>query len=214
MFNKKILIFLFLADLTLCIKPTDFCILKQEECKGYYDINQIYHTKCSSIKCHGKLKYDCGSNICSKNKIDCEDFVQVDSYLIYYNILHLLKYKTKFSAKYSKEINKIKDFSKSLQECPKMIYKFVSDDFCVNGKNCFEINNNLKGFGFNYRKLKTTEKIDCKCPKRQSFKCGEYCSTNSIACDYHKSAKNEKLISQIKDCGNNDRIYELSMNYD
>ena len=95
-----------------------------------------------------------------------------------------------------------------------MIYEIVSNDFCLNGKSCFEVKNDLIGFGYNYRKFKTTEKIDCKCPKRQSFKCGEYCSTNSIACGYHKSAKNEKLISQIKDCGNNNRIYELSINYD
>lgn len=207
MLNEKFFIFLFLAvDLTLSVKPTDFCILKQEECKGYYDINQIYHTKCSSIRCHGKLKHDCGSNVCSKNKIDCEDFVQVDSYLIFLQTLQ-------FSAKYSKEIKKMKDFNKSLQECPKMIYKFKSDDFCVNGKNCFEIKNNLKGFGFSYRKLKTTEKIDCKCPRRQNFKCGEYCSTNSIACDYHKSTKNQTIISRIKDCGNHNKTIYKSMYY-
>ena len=209
MFSKKIIILLFLTvHLTLSLKPTEFCIIKQKECKGYHDKNQIYNTNCSLIKCHGKLKYECVSNnLCSKNKIGCQHFVEFDAYL---KLINKLKYK---SAKYSEVIKEMKNFKKILKECPKMIYAIVSNDFCLNGKNCFEIKNDLIGFGYNYRKLKTAEKIDCKCPKRQSFKCGEYCSTSSIACDYHKSAKNEKLISQIKDCGNNNRIYELSMNY-
>ena len=44
MFQKKILIILFLTvDLTLSLKSSDFCILKQQkECKGFYNKEQNY----------------------------------------------------------------------------------------------------------------------------------------------------------------------------
>ena len=190
MFNKKSIIFLFLTlNLVFGLNPIDFCSSKQQECKGIYDKNHTYQIKCEPIKCHKPFSYKCGLNICARNKTKCISLTKH----------HFM----------NEEENKIKLFKKNVLECQNQNYNFETNDLCVNGKNCFEINNNLKGFGFNYRKLKTTEKIDCKCPRRQNFKCGKYCSTNSIACDYHKSAKNEKLISQIKGCGNNDRIYEL-----
>ena len=108
MFSKKIIILLFLTvHLTLSLKPTEFCIIKQKECKGYHDKNQIYNTNCSLIKCHGKLKYECVSNnLCSKNKIGCQHFVEFDAYL---KLINKLKYK---SAKYSEAIKEIKNFNK------------------------------------------------------------------------------------------------------
>ena len=70
-FNENIIfLFLFTLHLTLGLKSTDFCILKQKECKGYYDKYQNYQINCESMKCQNNnklFKYECGiSNICSK----------------------------------------------------------------------------------------------------------------------------------------------------
>ena len=37
-----------------CLKSTDFCLQKQQQCKGFYDKHENYHIKCESIKCHDK----------------------------------------------------------------------------------------------------------------------------------------------------------------
>ena len=34
---------------------------------------------------------------------------------------------------------------------------------------------------------KVTHKIDCKCPSKQSFKCGKICASDSNACDYYQA---------------------------
>jgi hypothetical protein len=58
------------------------------------------------------------------------------------------------------------------------------------------INNYLNFLGL-IRKI--TNKIDCKCPSKQSFKCDKYCAANSIACDFLRS---NKMKNKIIDCDN------------
>ncbi len=71
MFNKKSFIILCLTlHLTIGLKSSDFCSLKQQECKGFYDKQQNYEIKCNPIKCHGKFNYDCESNTCSNNLVN------------------------------------------------------------------------------------------------------------------------------------------------
>jgi len=111
MFHKNILIFLSLIiRLTSGLKSTDFCILKQKECKGYYDKQQQenYQIKCNPIKCNGKLSYECESNarICSLDKKECTD---------YYNF--------KFFSIHLKLTTKIQSFNKEIKYCQKKIYK-------------------------------------------------------------------------------------------
>ncbi len=197
MFRIISLIFLTL-NLVLSLKVTDFCVRKQKECRGFYDKNQKHHNKCVTTKCHGQLRYECKSNICSKSKHECKNYIDLDSYIKLINTLNI--YHSKFAAKLK---NEIQIFEKNLNNCEKKIYKFASNNFCSYGRNCIKIISDLKGFGFNFRQFKTTEKIDCKCPSEQSFKCGKYCATDSIACDYYKSNKNEKQFDHINDCGNN-----------
>ena len=61
MLNINSLKILFLTiNLTISLKSNNFCFLKQEEeqqleCKGYYDYQQNYYTKCEPIKCHGYI---------------------------------------------------------------------------------------------------------------------------------------------------------------
>ena len=80
MLNKKILVILMLKlHLTIfCLKSTEFCIRKQQECKGFYDRTQNYQIKCNKVKCHGTFKHECESNICSNNVTVCEDYYKMN----------------------------------------------------------------------------------------------------------------------------------------
>jgi hypothetical protein len=194
MFNKKYLILLFLTfHLTIGLKSTDFCILKQKKCKGYYDGLGNYHVNCDLIKCHGKLSYNCELNICSKNEHDCNEYNKLQTYK---KILFETQSFTNIMSekKYLKERNKIELFNENIHECANKTYEYESNDFCLNGRNCKII------FEYGYRKF--VKKIDCKCPNKQSFKCGKYCTLDSNACDYYFKTNNESFIKQINDCEN------------
>jgi hypothetical protein len=91
--------------------------------------------------------------------------------------------------------------------CKNKIYKFESKDFCSNEGNCFVINNYFNALGL-IRKI--TNKIDCKCSSKQSFKCGKYCATNSIVCDFFRS---NKIKSKIIHCDNQNITYSYRRNY-
>ncbi len=202
MLNINTLKILFLTiNLTISLKSDNFCFLKkgeeqQLECKGYYDYQQNYHTKCEPIKCHGKLSYQCGSKMCSNNKTECNFYNYVNYYLGILFEATILN--PELDHKFTIEKRKIDLFNKYIKICQNEIYKLSFNDFCVNGNNCNEKKKILNGFGYNY----FIKQIDCKCPSRQSFKCGKYCATNSIACDYYKSNENQ-FNRIINDCGNN-----------
>jgi hypothetical protein len=190
MIFKKSLIFLLALHLAATLKPNDFCTLKQQECNGFYDKQHNYHIECELMKCNGAFTNDCGFNICSRNKNKCTD------YSYFYSKLALLTPSVDafFALKDFEKQKKFRLFNKQIPDCKNKIYKFESKDFCSNKDNCFMINNYFKRFSHN---LQITNEIDCKCPSKQSFKCGKYCTTNSIACDFFKS---NKVKNKIIDC--------------
>jgi hypothetical protein len=201
MFSKKSIIFLFLAlHLAIGLKSIDFCTSKQQECKGIYDKNQNYQIKCEPIKCHEPFSYKCGFNICTSNKTKCEEYTKMNVYMkiaLKSNVVSLIN-----EEKYLVGRKKLDLFRKNIPNCQKKPYKFESNDFCVSGIYCTEVRIDPKGFGYFHKMRK---QIDCKCPAGKSFKCGKYCTTDSIACDYYKSNENNnKCFDKIKDCGNND----------
>ncbi len=195
MIFKKSLIFLLALNLAATLKPNDFCKLKQQECKGFYDKQHNYHIKCELIKCNGAFTNDCGFNICSKNKNKCTD------YFYFYSKLALTVPAIDVWFVWFEKQKKIQLFNKHVPVCKNKIHKFESKDFCSNEGNCFMINNYLNSLGL-IRKI--TNKIDCKCPSKQSFKCGKYCAANSIACDFFRS---NKLKNKIIDCDNQNITY-------
>lgn len=206
--KNVIVILFFILHLTLSLKSTDFCIAKQEACKGFYDKNHKYQIKCELIKCHSEFNYDCGSNVCSKNKLTCNGYKNALSKFM--KIINLIQNTNpKFAAKYLKEKNKTQMINKHIKYCQK-IFKFTPNDFCLNGKDCVEIRKDLIGFGFNYRSLITTKKVDCKCPASKSFKCDKYCATDSIACDYFKILENPNDFINISGCGNRNTTFKIS----
>ncbi len=190
MIKKISLILLFLTiHLTISLKSTDFCIPKQQkECNESYISNKI---KCNTIKCHGTFSYDCGSDICSNNMTECKKYNDKKSFLknaFRTRIMLILS----VSVKQLKEENDFELLNKQIKECGKeedIVYKFKSADFCLNKRSCRVI--------IRYRHQKINEKIDCKCPKEQSFKCDIYCTSDSLACDYYKSNKNKQYFQNI-----------------
>jgi hypothetical protein len=198
MVNIKIFVFLLTLHLAASLKPNDFCIRKQQECKGFYDRKHNYHTKCELIKCNGVSRNHCGFNICSKNKNKCIDYIYVYSNLAL--ITPAIDFL--FALKYFEKHKKFQLFNQKIPDCKNEIYKFESKDFCSNEGNCFMINNYLNRLALN---RKITHKIDCKCPSKQSFKCGKYCATNSIACGFIES--NLIKIKNIAACGNQNKTF-------
>ena len=194
----KIILFVLILHLVATLKPNDFCIRKQQECV-FYDSKHNYHSKCELIKCNGSFKNDCGFNICSKNKNNCNHYFYVYSKLA----LAIPTADAFFALKDFEKHKKFQLFNQKIPDCKNEIYKFESKDFCSNEGNCFMINNYLNRLALN---RKITHKIDCKCPSKQSFKCGIYCATNSIACGFIESNKIENKI--ITDCGNQNKTFD------
>ena len=111
-------------------------------------------------------------------------------------------------AKDLNRINMFKSFNRNITVCSKKALKtFDSNYFCLNGRNCIEKNKILKGFKHVY----TLKKVDCKCPIKKSFKCGQYCTLDSIACDFTKSKENKKYLNKIINCGNHNTTYFRSL---
>ena len=178
MFSKKILIICLLnLHLALALKSANFCNLKQKVCKGYYDTKQKYQTKCDLVECSDeRFTFKCSKDICSNNKTECNQF----------NIL------------IRKQTDQYLEERKKFEICKNNIYKFDTNDFCVNGLNCEKKIVSPTALGYNY----VRRKIVCKCPNEKGFKCGKYCAKDSISCDYFIS--NIKLFNtNINKCNNN-----------
>jgi len=172
-----LLIFLIAFNLIFCIKPSDFCGLKQK-----------------LDECQGLFSYKCGSDVCAKNITDCNLFLQMNSYLIL--LLKIKLIDTKQVDKYKLESKKILTFNKHVKKCD---IKYRVRDFCLNGRNCTEKKLSNTKLGYKY----VTYEADCKCPESHIFSCGKYCSSSFESCNYFKS--NEKIsknFKKISKCGN------------
>jgi hypothetical protein len=160
---KTIILFLITLNSTLCIESKDFCSLRQNE-----------------QECHGLFSFKCKSSVCTSNNISCTEYIQMKSYIKY------LKNKPvdlELANKYLKESNKKRIFNKHIKKCD---YRFEANDFCLNRIICYEKRMSATGFGFKYINFR----VNCKCPSKQSFKCDQFCTVHSDACDYYKSNSN------------------------
>jgi hypothetical protein len=180
--------------LIVCLKPTDFCNFKQA-CNNLNDKQQQDDVNgCeSTMKCPETFSHDCGSAICSRNITECKIYNKMKLYLSMD-----LEGQTvpAVSAKHMMEKKRLKLFTKQIKECGEYkLYKYKPADYCLNGVNCKLINR------FRYHKM--TTQIDCECPSKQSFKCGKYCTKDSLACDFYTLNSNMKYyFRKIAHCGN------------
>jgi hypothetical protein len=120
MLNKKILVILFSAlHLVISLKSSDYCFLKQKECKGYYDENKIYKKKCNLINCQNRLNYECESRyftqkLCTKTKIVCDEYIKLNKYM---KMINLIQIEPKFFVQNLNEKKKIESFIKQIKVC-------------------------------------------------------------------------------------------------
>ena len=172
-FGLIIILILALNSAGLSLISTNYCSLNLNE----------------YIECFGLYSYKCEKTLCSKNKTECNRYKIMN----YHKKLmfDFIKFDEHYLNKYEEEKKQLELFSNNLKHCE---YKFKADEFCLNGKNCTEL-----------KKTPITRnyiiyKVDCKCPASKTFKCGQYCTKDSVACDYYKS--NAKIKKSIKKCGN------------
>lgn len=119
MFNKFVLFsFLLAFKLIESIKSTDICYIKKRECI------ENYNSKCDNI-CNGKYNYKCGTEICSINKLKCQE------HQILLRLIKLFNETNNFKS----EIEVFKSFTHNITKCP---YTWQSSDICLNGINCIE----------------------------------------------------------------------------
>ncbi len=195
MLNINVLIILLIKlHLAICFEANDFCVLKQQECKGFIDDQQKYQIKCNLIKCHGIYSNDCHeSHICSNNTTNCKKYNKIKLYfkkrVLQQNINRYLAAKNNFIS-----------FNKNIKNCKNKVYEFDQNDYCVNRRKC------QIALGHRY---KMTKEIECRCPtENQSFKCGKICASDSNACDYYQAINknNNEQFENIKDCN----IYNIT----
>jgi len=75
--------------------------------------------------------------------------------------------------------------------CTKRIIDCTDYYFCLNRRNCTEKKISPTGLGYKYINFK----VDCKCPSKQSFRCDQFCTAHSDACDYYRL--NSKISNQF-----------------
>jgi hypothetical protein len=155
---KIIIILFFSISLMQCFKLKDFC---------FYDPTSINN----EFECHGKLSFNCGGMLCTKNQYSC----QVLSLFSMLDGIH--------NKRFISFMDKIKDCI----EPPK--YKWNVNHLCLNTKECFKPLVSVWSF-----KMKP---IKCKCKGKYSYNCNndDYCGLNKHACSGLK-----KKMAKIRQC--------------
>ena len=106
----------------------DLCrVSTQTECKGAYDSLHQYQVKCET-KCRGKYAHACGKNLCSVNKISCNEYQRVANTLnAYYKFVFL---------QHVNELNAFKAFNSAIVLCPQERRQWKANDICYNKLEC------------------------------------------------------------------------------
>jgi hypothetical protein len=114
----------------------------------------------NSSPCEEIHNFQCIKDICSVNKKTCDDYLVFKSILSQYFFKSLLV-----------------NFESNIQTCDS--FKLTKNDYCLNNSNCLKKINFQWHFGFRTIKLKQ----ECKCEGKNSFKCGDYCTSDKLHCD-------------------------------
>ena len=166
-----IILFIFLFNLTNCLKSNNFCELDSEK---------------HQHRCHGSFSFKCAANICAKNQADSIEYRQMIENLKIYSA----KNETK---KYLKEMVKYKVIKKSFKKC-ELKPPNITNDFCMVRKVSPKI-----GIGYKASKFSNVD-CECL-TEELSFRCGRYCTVDSTSCSYlSKNSKIAKFISNRCDC--------------
>ena len=195
--KKMYIVFIFLLAIlplelviSVSFSSNDICIREQNRCKSLNGLNS--ELKCEKMACKGRFSSECGLDYCAKSKTSCDSILN----LMFLNrsFKRLLLFKTDLE-KYSSSIEKI-------SYCAVDAYLLQADDVCINSKGCYSVTRYL----FRISKKKITKPINCTCPAKHNFNCGEkFCAVHSDACGaFNQTGSN----AVIKNCDNNNQIIE------
>ena len=172
----------------------DFCYRKELTCQGKYT-EGVYTTSCKRSYCSNhNLSYECSAEYCSKDRLACVEFENINLVIRLASIDKPLNKKT---------IRKLKIFHQKIKICPKNNYVFDSNEICINEKGCFLQQN----FRMRSGNVKLIKNIECPCLNNTGYKCGNYhCSVNNHACDAFNSGVFNS--SNMRSCANGNSILE------
>ncbi len=116
---------------------------------------------CRTLKeCNKNHSYKCEVDLCSLNRITCDDYYDFKRYNAFRSLFILKKFQAK------------------IQKCEK--FKLTTKDYCLNNSSCFRKQSLITRNGFKTIKIK----VDCTCKKKYSFKCSDkYCTLDKTYCD-------------------------------
>ena len=196
MFAYFLVISLLIYEPIQALHIKDFCCVYDKECKGTYDSNSNYHQKCELAKCRGKLGFQCTQEVCSVDKITCENFTNVT------NLIGSIKKLIQFQ----NELRELANFKQNIPKCVAISYNWHLSDVCKNGLNCTQMQEIQMRSG-NINLLKKTA---CQCKGKYSFQCGEiYCTIHKKSCDEILSKRNKvsRSLLKAKNCGNDNLLF-------
>ena len=175
-----------LIQLIVCLKPNNFCIKFDKECKQA--LASKNKTNCKKITCYGEYSYDCG-DYCSSDLKVCKKFQKLRFQINYFALPNL------------KNIIKYKDLIKKIDDCSKKNYDLNPNNVCSN--NCIN-KSKIQRKGFKELIFKSS----CKCDDKYPYRCGEkYCSKNVLSCNQLiKINLSDSIKKRIKSCENQPKL--------
>lgn len=170
----------------------NFCIKTEMVCTGKYNWIYEYSETCTTADCSvSKYKFECDSDMCSRDKSDCDNFEHI-KFMVHSIGLNDNVYALKVK--------------KNLTSCPIIQNKPSQNDVCLSGKKCYRHFYNAR------LNLLENLKIKCPCLGALKYKCGlNLCTRNSLECNY--VMKNSMNFKNSKKCENyNTLIPSFSFN--
>ena len=182
-------------SISIIISSNYMCIREQNRCEGFYDTAYKYNIKCEKKACEGKLNYECGSDYCALNQYLCETVS---------NVIYMLRSHRGMLLP-RKEVKKYTNFIEKISYCAVTEYSLQSDDVCINDDGCHSVS----VFSFGSIGAKVTKPINCPCPAKHTFQCGEkFCVVHSDACEaFNKTGSS----FNIKNCGNGNQLLKKKL---
>lgn len=174
-------------NLASCIKPDEFCYLI-EECDES-DQLMIKKKSCPKPKCHGSLKFKCGTQLCTKDRLSCQKLL----------MWSILIGQMRDPQSIETQMTNFQIFSTRIENCP--FYEWKPSDVCVNLSKCAY---KPQIWSLSFMKVNMAE-CPCKSNSVYNFKCKSgFCAVDEIACDgllMNKiEKKNSASLTGIKRC--------------
>lgn len=164
----------------LGLSPSDLCIKRADNCRNSFNRKQ---SNCE-LKCDGKINFQCGLDICTRNGLSCKVFRDWTMLLAKLMNGNLVESKLKY----------YENFIHSINYCQTGEYIWLPSHICINKKKCFE---KIKWHSrLMFKGFENQRSVECECKGKFHSKCGNnpgYCGINEKACQQIKQRKIDDL---------------------